>query len=121
MSYKPFKMKGSPIKRNFGVGRRELDRGGSLFKFTYKDLEKKFGLGPREISEDDQSKEAARVRYEMGVYKVDPTKPPVITDMEDPEQRKLLYNKTEVMRDGLKNRTHGAGNTGNWQAHQFRD
>ncbi len=127
MSYKPFKMKGSPIKRNFGVGRRELDRGGSLFKFTTDDLkekvnlEKKSGFGPIEIHEDDQSKRAARAKYEMGVYKVDPTKPPVTTDMEDPKQRELLYNRTEVMRDGLKNRTHGAGNTGNWQAHQFRD
>ncbi len=95
MSYKPFKMKGSPIKRNFGVGRRELDRGGSLFKFTTDDLkekvnlEKKSGFGPIEIHEDDQSKRAARAKYEMGVYKVDPTKPPVTTDMEDPKQREL--------------------------------
>ena len=94
MSYKPFKMKGSPIKRNFGVGTKVLSRGGSLFKFTIDDLKKKSGFGPREILEDDQSKEAARTRYEMGVYNVDPT----ITDMEDPKQREKLYNITEKPR-----------------------
>ncbi len=98
MSYKPFKMKGSPIKRNFGVGTKVLSRGGSLFKFTIDDLKKKSGFGPREIHEDDQSKRAARTRYEMGVYNVDPTKPPVVTDMEDPKQREKLYNITEKER-----------------------
>jgi hypothetical protein len=96
-------MKGSPIKRNFGVGSKVLSRGGSLFKFTYKDLEKKSGFGPIEIKEDDQSKRAARARYEMGVYNVDPTKkptkPPVITDMEDYKQREKLYNITEKPRN----------------------
>ena len=41
MSYKPFKMKGSPIKRNFGIGTKVLSRAGSLFKFTEDDLKKK--------------------------------------------------------------------------------
>ena len=26
----------------------------------------------------------------------------------------------KVMKDGTKNKTHGAGNTGNWQANQFK-
>ena len=73
MAYKPFKMKGSPVKRSFGVGRRELDRGGSLFKFTIDDLKKKSGFGPRASKgEDDQSRELAISRYEMGMYKHNP-------------------------------------------------
>ena len=62
------------------------------------DLTKKEGFGPIEIHEDDQSKRAARARYEMGVHEVDPTKPPVITDMEDSKQREKLYNITEKPR-----------------------
>ena len=86
------------------------------------DLTKKKGFGPREISEDDQSIEAARTRFEMGKTNVDP-----YSDFESPHYRHEVYKKTEargnrnkVMKDGLKNKTHGAGNTGNWQAHQFR-
>ena len=100
MSIKPFKMRGSPFQRNFGTRRPVLDRGGSLFKFTEDDLKKKSGFGPIEIQEDDQSKRAARAKYEMGVYKVDPTKSkiPNITDIEDPKQRKQLYKVTEKER-----------------------
>jgi len=99
-------MKGSPIKRNFGIGTKVLSRGGSLFKFTIDDLKKKSGFGPIEIKEDDQSKRAARARYEMGVYNVDPTKtkhvkgsgPHGLFDMENPKDREKLYNITEKPR-----------------------
>tara|TARA_R100001463_G_scaffold30540_2_gene69421 strand:+ start:612 stop:833 length:222 start_codon:yes stop_codon:yes gene_type:complete len=38
------------------------------------DLRKKSGFGPRAAEgEDDQSKELAKSRYEMGEYKNDPT------------------------------------------------
>ena len=45
-------------------------KGGFPFKT---DLAKKSGFGPIEIHEDDQSKRAAKSRYEMGEYKNDPT------------------------------------------------
>ena len=60
------------------------------------DLTKKTGFGPREIEEDDQSKEAAKTRYEMGV-KVDPTKKHPL-GMEDSEYRKYIYKTTETPR-----------------------
>jgi hypothetical protein len=49
--------------------------------------------------------------------------------IEDPAELEKLYKKTEnpnnkghkkIMKDGSKNKVHGAGNTGNWQPHQFR-
>ena len=59
-------------------------------------LEKMSGLGPRaKKGEDDQSKQLAKSRYEMGEYKNDPTKPPT------PPQG--LNNK--VMKDGAKTQT----------------
>ena len=59
-------------------------------------LEKMSGLGPRaKKGDDDQSKQLAKSRYEMGEYKNDPTKPPT------PPQG--LNNK--VMKDGAKTQT----------------
>ena len=75
------------------------DKDGKPFK-----QKKTSGFGPRAAKgDDDQSKELAKSRYEMGQYKADPTK-----------------NSKKVMKDGLPNKTTGAGNTGNWQAYQFR-
>jgi len=41
--------------------------------------------------------------------------------VKNPELIKSKKTKSKkVMKDGLKNRTHGAGDTGNWQPHQFK-
>tara|TARA_R110002167_G_scaffold352925_1_gene566002 strand:+ start:803 stop:1012 length:210 start_codon:yes stop_codon:yes gene_type:complete len=37
----------------------------------------------------------------------------------NPELTKSKTSSKKVMKDGQKNKTHGAGNTGNWSAHQF--
>ena len=64
--------------------------------FENTDLTKKSGFGPRASKgSDDQSKEVAKSKYEMGEYKNDPTKPPT------PPQG--LNNK--VMKDGPKTNT----------------
>ena len=85
MSYKPFKMKGSPIKRNFGVGSKVLSRSGSLFKFTIDDLKKKSGFGPTE----KENKELIHVKG---------SGPHGLFDMENPKDREKLYNITEKER-----------------------
>ncbi len=55
-------------------------------------LKKKEGFGPRAAKgSDDQSKELAKSRYEMGEYKTDPTAPPT--------------PKRKVMKDGAKSQT----------------
>ena len=72
-------------------------KGSTLYGSPMKNkLEKMSGLGPRaKKGEDDQSKQLAKSRYEMGEYKNDPTKPPT------PPQG--LNNK--VMKDGAKSQT----------------
>jgi len=72
-------------------------KGSTLYGSPMKNkLEKMSGLGPRaKKGEDDQSKQLAKSRYEMGEYKNDPTKPPT------PPQG--LNNK--VMKDGAKTQT----------------
>jgi hypothetical protein len=53
---------------------RPLDVDGNVKKNNMADLRKKMGFGPRaEKGSDDQSFEMAKSRYEMGVYKNDPT------------------------------------------------
>ena len=93
MSYKPFKMKGSPFQRNFGTKRPVLDRGGSLFK--YKDeghfLEKDQTGAPYEKGESD----CAECKGKPADCKC-PEKYPL--GMEDPKYREKIYKKTEVER-----------------------
>ena len=104
MSYKPFKMKGSPIKRNFGVGTKVLSRGGSLFKFTVDDLKKK--TYPEGYTKKDI--EFLKGQNEDVVRSIDYlTKIPVgpraevkkkTIDFENPKDRDKIYNKTEIER-----------------------
>tara|TARA_R110002012_G_scaffold140728_3_gene298368 strand:- start:149 stop:382 length:234 start_codon:yes stop_codon:yes gene_type:complete len=58
-----FKMKGSSLYGNLKKNKPVVD------------LKKQSGFGPRAAKgKDDQSKELAKSRYEMGKYKNDPTK-----------------------------------------------
>ena len=53
------------------------------------DLIKKSGFGPRAAEgEDDQSKELAKSRYEMGEYKVDPTETDAETERREDAEGK---------------------------------
>ena len=115
MSYKPFKMKGSPIKRNFGIGNKVLSRGGSLFKFTEDDLKRKT-VGPVaseiKIDRDKEEREhelkhkvEAKMDHVRGIFRdsyvkenMRKSKIPTIKDMEDPNERDKLYNVTETPR-----------------------
>ena len=58
--------------------------------FPFKtDLTKKSGFGPRAAEgEDDQSKELAKSRYEMGEYKVDPTETDAETERREDAEGK---------------------------------
>ena len=104
MSYKPFKMKGSPIKRNFGIGNKVLSRGGSLFKFTEDDLKKK--TYPKGYTKKDI--EFLKEQNEDVVRSIDYlTRTPVgpraevkkkTIDFENPKDRDKIYNKTEIKR-----------------------
>ena len=76
-----FKMKGSSLygklKLNRDMDKSSKDDGRAQSSAFQKkvDLRKKEGLGPRAAKgKDDQSKELAKSRYEMGKYKNDPTK-----------------------------------------------
>ena len=53
-----------------GAAPKFKDLGSSSAKV---DLTKQSGFGPIEIHEDDQSKRAAKSRFEMGEYDIDPT------------------------------------------------
>ena len=82
-------------------------------------MEKKSGFGPRAgKGSDDQSKELAKSRFEMGMYKNDPTIPPT------PPQglnNKVHNNgpKTNTVIDSkIKNKVKGG--VGNWQPHSQR-
>jgi hypothetical protein len=92
-------------------------KGGFPFKT---DLTKKSGFGPIEIHKDDQSKRAAKSRYEMGKYKIDPTETNAETERREDAAGVGTGSNRKVMKDGPKNRVHGAGNTGNWQPNQFK-
>ena len=55
------------------TGPFKLKKGKELNEFFKTDLTKKSGFGPRaKKGDDDQSKELAKSRYEMGEYKIDP-------------------------------------------------
>jgi len=78
-------------------------------------LAKKSGFGPRAAKgKDDQSKELAKSKYEMGQYKNDPTAPPT--------------TKRKVMKDGPKTNTvvdpkiknKVKGGVGNWMPYSQR-
>lgn len=106
-----FKMKGSALK-------------------SIMDLKKKKGFGPRASKgSDDQSKELAVSKFEMGEYKNDPTgtykrKAEVQDDkaLDKAEDAKGVgkSKKKKVMKDGPKTQVHGIKAPGNWQPHQFR-
>ena len=115
MSYKPFKMKGSPIKRNFGIGTKVLSRAGSLFKFTEDDLKKKTypkGYTKKDIEFlKEQNEDVVRSIDYLTRIPVGPTEkenkeltrikgsgPHGLFDMENPKDREKLYNITEKPR-----------------------
>jgi len=51
----------------------KLKKGKDLESFFKSDLSKKSGFGPRATKgNDDQSKELAKSKYEMGEYKINP-------------------------------------------------
>ena len=82
-------------------------------------MERTNGFGPRASKgKDDQSFELAKSKFEMGEYKVDPTKPPT------PPQglnNKVMKNgaKTNTVIDSkIKNKVKGG--VGNWQPHSQR-
>ena len=70
------------------------------------DLRKKSGFGPRAAKgSDDQSKELAKSKYEMGKYKIDPTE----TDAERERREDAAGVGTNIkmpkaMKDGAKNK-----------------
>ena len=71
------------------------------------------GFGPRAAKgEDDQSKELARSKYEMGEYKNDPTAPTVQDDKAlDKKEDAMGVGKSsnrKVMKDGPVNKTQAA-------------
>ena len=73
------------------------------------DLRKKSGFGPRAAEgEDDQSKELAKSRYEMGEYKNDPTR--TGSQIEKYEDAKGVGkgSNRKVMKDGYVNPTQKA-------------
>mgnify|MGYP003122282882 FL=1 len=80
------------------------------------DLSKKQGFGPRAAKgEDDQSKELARSRYEMGKYKNDPTGQSDTNDFDDKALDKAedamgvgKGSNRKVMKDGPVNKTQAA-------------
>ena len=84
-------------------------KGPSLYRSPLTQKKTK-GFGPRASEgSDDQSKELARSKYEMGEYKVDPTAPTVQDDKaldkkEDAEGKGKGSNR-KVMKDGYVNPT----------------
>ena len=91
----PFSMKGSPFQRNFGIGRKVLDR--SAFRETDHFLEKD-QTGPPYEKEKKKKLAGGSCPACDGKKKdcVCPEKYPL--GMEDPEYRKKVYKKTEVER-----------------------
>ena len=68
----PWKKDGT--RKKPGAYKMKYTKGGFPFKIDPPvDLTKKSGFGPIEIHKDDQSKRAAKSKYEMGEYKIDPT------------------------------------------------
>ena len=86
-------------------------KGPSLYGSPMKQV-KTSNFGPRAAKgDDDQSKELAKSRYEMGEYKVDPTKPntneyddKALDKKEDAEGKGKGSNR-KVMKDGYVNPT----------------
>ena len=84
-------------------------KGPSLYRSPLPQKKTK-GFGPRAAEgSDDQSKELARSKYEMGEYKVDPTKPTVQDDKAlDKKEDAMGVGKgsnRKVMKDGYVNPT----------------
>ena len=88
-------------------------KGSSFYGSTpFKQVKTK-NFGPRAAKgDDDQSKEYARSRYEMGEYKVDPTAPTVQDDKAlDKKEDAMGVGKgsnRKVMKDGAVNKTQAA-------------
>ena len=70
------------------------------------DLRKKSGFGPRAAEgEDDQSKELAKSRYEMGQYKNDPTRTDSQIEKDEDARGVGSGSNRKVMKDGYINPT----------------
>ena len=87
-------------------------KGPSLYRSPLPQKKTK-GFGPRAAQgSDDQSKELARSKYEMGEYKVDPTKATVQDDKKlDKKEDAMGVGKgsnRKVMKDGAVNKTQAA-------------
>lgn len=88
-------------------------KGSSFYGSTPLKQVKTKNFGPRAAKgDDDQSKEYARSRYEMGEYKVDPTAPTVQDDKAlDKKEDAMGVGKgsnRKVMKDGAVNKTQAA-------------
>lgn len=87
-------------------------KGPSLYGSPMKQV-KTSNFGPRAAKgDDDQSRELAKSRYEMGEYKVDPTKPSVqddkALDIKEDAEGKGKGSNRKVMKDGAVNKTQAA-------------
>ena len=71
-----------------GYGMKYTKGGFPFHTKEHVDLTKKEGFGPIEIHEDDQSKRAAKSRYEMGEYKIDPTETDAETERREDAEGK---------------------------------
>ena len=71
-----------------GYGMKYTKGGFPFHTEEHVDLTKKEGFGPIEIHEDDQSKRAAKSRYEMGEYKIDPTETDAETERREDAEGK---------------------------------
>ncbi len=82
-------------------------------------MEKKSGFGPKASKgSDDQSFELAKSKYEMGEYKVDPTKPPTPPQGHNKKVHKDGPKTNTVIDSKIKNKVKGG--VGNWQPHSQR-
>lgn len=89
-------------------------KGPSLYGSPMKQV-KTSNFGPRAAKgDDDQSRELAKSRYEMGEYKVDPTKPNTneyddkALDIKEDAEGKGKGSNRKVMKDGAVNKTQAA-------------
>ena len=91
-------------------------KGSSFYGSTPLKQVKTTGFGPRAAKgDDDQSKELARSKYEMGEYKVDPTGQANTNDFDDKAldlkedaEGKGKGSNRKVMKDGAVNKTQAA-------------
>ena len=96
------------------------------------DLTKKTGLGPKAEKKNTYNEAEEQTIENMSnakdnnfdghtEIKINKNKKKPLTQEQKEDAKGVgSGSNRKVMKDGVKNKTHGAGDTGNWQPHQFK-